>query len=108
MADPLSEDRLDLRLITGSGPADAQASEATEADSDAVLWQALEAAGTSGTSIAALMKATGLSRSWVYKRLHLWAADGLVANVGRGTWASLTATRPADGSTEATGTGDTD
>jgi S-DNA-T family DNA segregation ATPase FtsK/SpoIIIE len=39
-----------------------------------------------GTTVTELMTATGMSRPWVYQRLHRLAEHGQVVQVSRGRW----------------------
>jgi S-DNA-T family DNA segregation ATPase FtsK/SpoIIIE len=55
-------------------------------DPETVLWQALQAAPTEGVTVADLMAATGMGRSWVYYRLAGHAAAGRAVQVTRGCW----------------------
>jgi hypothetical protein len=56
------------------------------ADPEALLWEALEAAPADGVSVADLMQATGMGRSWVYYRLADLAAVGRAIQTTRGSW----------------------
>jgi FtsK/SpoIIIE family len=56
------------------------------ADPDALLWRSLRSAPTDGVSVADLMRATGMSRSWVYHRLADYAAAGRAIQPTRGCW----------------------
>jgi FtsK/SpoIIIE family len=56
------------------------------ADPDALLWGALRSAPADGVSVADLMRATGMSRSWVYYRLADYAAAGRAIQPTRGCW----------------------
>ena len=55
-------------------------------DPETVLWQALQAAPAQGATVAELMAATGMGRSWVYARLAGHAAAGRAVQVTCGCW----------------------
>jgi S-DNA-T family DNA segregation ATPase FtsK/SpoIIIE len=82
---------------TPGAPQDGQPAPAgTEgrANPEAVLWDALHAAGPEGASVAALMAACGMGRSWVYYRLREHARAGRAVQTMRGSWRAV---RPGDG-----------
>ena len=56
------------------------------ADPETVLWNALRTAPADGVTVADLMTATGMGRSWVYYRLADLAASGRVIQAGPGCW----------------------
>lgn len=56
---------------------------------EAALWAALVAAGPRGVPIADLMAATGKGRTWVYERLHRYAAAGRAIQTIRGHWRAV-------------------
>ena len=58
-------------------------------DPEVTLWTALLHAGPDGMSIPALIDTTGMSRSWVYGRLHHHADAGRAVQVSRGRWRAL-------------------
>ncbi len=72
------------------------ASAADQAGPETALWAALSAAGPEGASVAELIAATGMSRSWVYNRLRDHAQAGHVAQTVRGSWRAIR-TGPGDG-----------
>ncbi|WP_258572096.1 FtsK/SpoIIIE domain-containing protein [Actinomadura parmotrematis] len=51
-----------------------------------VLWRMLTAAPDDGTPVPHLVKATGMSRPWIYQRLREHADAGRVAQITRGRW----------------------
>jgi hypothetical protein len=53
---------------------------------ETVLWQALQAAPAQGATVAKLMAATGMGRSWVYHRLAQHATAGRAVQITRGCW----------------------
>jgi hypothetical protein len=55
-------------------------------DPEAVLWKVLQEAPAEGITVAALMTATGMGRSWVYYRLAQHAAVGRAVQITRGCW----------------------
>jgi len=55
-------------------------------DPEARLWDALRAAPADGVSIAGLMRATGMGRSWVYYRLADLAASGRAMQSAPDCW----------------------
>jgi hypothetical protein len=55
-------------------------------DPETVLWQALQAAPAEGVTVADLIAATGMGRSWVYYRLAQHAAAGRAVQLTRGCW----------------------
>ena len=56
---------------------------------EAILRDALASAGSEGASVPELMDATGMSRPWVYQRLHALARAGHIAQARRGRWRVL-------------------
>jgi S-DNA-T family DNA segregation ATPase FtsK/SpoIIIE len=66
-----------------------------QAGPEAALWDALNAAGPEGASVAALMAACGMSRSWVYYRLREHARAGRAVQTMRGSWRAVP-DRPGD------------
>ncbi|MGH3611216.1 MAG: hypothetical protein ACRDRK_01055 [Pseudonocardia sp.] len=80
--DELSQAAADLN----ADQADDDSGDASPDDAVASLWAALRAAPEHGRSVADLMTATGMGRSWVYARLQEHAAAGAVAQVARGRW----------------------
>lgn len=55
-------------------------------DPEQVLWTALDGAPDDGLTIAELIEATGMRRTWVYDRLQALAATGRARQVARGRW----------------------
>jgi DNA segregation ATPase FtsK/SpoIIIE, S-DNA-T family len=53
---------------------------------EAALWAALNEAGPRGVTVAELMTACGMGRSWFYYRLGELADAGRVVQVARGAW----------------------
>ncbi len=53
---------------------------------EVVLWRELRNAPEHGITVADLMKATGMGRTWVYDRLHEHAEAGRVVQTYRGRW----------------------
>ena len=53
---------------------------------ETLLWAALSVAPDEGVSVPDLIAQTGMSRRWIYYRLHQLAADGLVTQTARGLW----------------------
>src|SRR5262249_29733069 len=100
--DPLSAAACQARPDSGTAtsapppPPDQPGSNATAAswqdrtrpgpDPETILWQALQAAPAQGVTVADLMAATGMGRSWVYYRLAGHAAPGRAVPVTRGCW----------------------
>jgi S-DNA-T family DNA segregation ATPase FtsK/SpoIIIE len=76
------------------GGEQAPAGTADRAGPEAALWDALRAAGPDGATVAALMAACGMGRSWVYYRLREHARAGRAVQTVRGSWR---AARPGDG-----------
>lgn len=75
----------------GSGPAvtrwrDRPHPSLNSLDPEARLWQALRAAPADGVTVAELMAATGMGRSWVYYRLAAHATAGRAVQLTRGSW----------------------
>lgn len=60
------------------------------------LWIALRRAPGHGLSVRELMTATGMSRSWVYYRLHDHASTGRAIQVSRGRWVATSNTDDND------------
>jgi FtsK/SpoIIIE family len=58
-------------------------------DPEAVLWRALQDAPAEGVTVADLMTATGMGRSWVYYRLAEHAAADRAVQVTRGCWRAI-------------------
>ena len=69
---------------------DAELVEDPPADPASALWAALLAAPVDGLSLPDLIRSTGLSRSWVYERLHEHAQAGRAYQVTRGRWRANT------------------
>lgn len=59
-------------------------------DPDSALWTVLREAPAEGLSVAELMQATGMGRTWVYDRLQQHADARRVTQVGRGRWRATT------------------
>lgn len=57
-----------------------------DSDPETLLWAALSAAPDEGVSVPDLVAHTGMSRRWIYYRLHQLAADGMVTQTARGLW----------------------
>jgi S-DNA-T family DNA segregation ATPase FtsK/SpoIIIE len=53
---------------------------------ESLLWTALQNAPDDGVTVADLMRVTGMSRPWTYKRLREHAAAGRAVQTGRGRW----------------------
>jgi DNA segregation ATPase FtsK/SpoIIIE, S-DNA-T family len=66
------------------------------------LWIALRRAPGHGLSVRELMATTGMSRSWVYYRLHEHANTGRAVQVSRGRWVAASNTDDNDRDDEAT------
>jgi S-DNA-T family DNA segregation ATPase FtsK/SpoIIIE len=58
-------------------------------DPDAILRRALSAAPAEGVAVSDLIAATGMSRRWVFYRLHHLAAEGYVVQTVRGHWRTV-------------------
>jgi S-DNA-T family DNA segregation ATPase FtsK/SpoIIIE len=58
-------------------------------DPEIALWEALQAAPPDGATVAGLMQATGMGRSWVYYRLAEHAEAGRAIQVSRGCWRAV-------------------
>jgi hypothetical protein len=56
---------------------------------DAMLWVALCMSPDEGTTVPDLMAETGMSRPWVYQRLHELSQRGQVTQISRGRWRAL-------------------
>ena len=54
-----------------------------------MLWVALCMAPEDGTTVPDLMAETGMSRPWVYQRLHDLGQRGQVTQIARGRWRAL-------------------
>ena len=65
---------------------DAPPSQAVTDDREAALLTALSQAPEEGASVVALVAQTGMSRRWIYYRLHELAATGIVVQTIRGHW----------------------
>jgi S-DNA-T family DNA segregation ATPase FtsK/SpoIIIE len=63
---------------------------ATEDGPDLALWVALRNAPENGVTVAELMQATGMKRSWVYDRLRQHADAGRAVQTTRGRWRAPT------------------
>jgi S-DNA-T family DNA segregation ATPase FtsK/SpoIIIE len=57
---------------------------------ETILWAALSLAPHDGVSVPELMSETGMSRPWVYQRLHALTSQGRAAQVSRGRWRAVT------------------
>ncbi|MBO3750310.1 cell division protein FtsK [Streptosporangiaceae bacterium NEAU-GS5] len=66
------------------------AREAVHSDAEEALWAALRDAPEDGVSLADLIEATGMRRTWIYQRLRQLADAGLVEQVQRGWWRAVT------------------
>jgi hypothetical protein len=66
----------------GSGKQGTGADDAPEA----ILWAALSLAPEAGTTVAELMTATGMGRTWIYERLRRLAGRSQVIQVSHGRW----------------------
>ncbi len=66
----------------GSGKQGTGADDAPEA----ILWAALSLAPEAGTTVAELMTATGMGRTWIYERLRRLALRSQVIQVSHGRW----------------------
>ena len=65
---------------------------------ETALWDALNGAGPEGATVADLMTACGMGRSWVYYRLQEHARAGRAAQTARGAWRAVTPSGgPGDG-----------
>jgi S-DNA-T family DNA segregation ATPase FtsK/SpoIIIE len=64
---------------------------------ETALWDALRAADPEGATVAALMAACGMGRSWVYYRLREHARAGRAVQTVRGSWHAARPGGPADG-----------
>jgi len=53
---------------------------------ETALLTALSQAPEEGASVVALVAQTGMSRRWIYYRLHELAATGIVVQTIRGHW----------------------
>jgi len=56
---------------------------------EAILWAALSLALDEGVTVPDLMEATGMSRPWIYQRLHELVERGQVIQVSRGRWRAV-------------------
>ncbi|HEY3907200.1 MAG TPA: hypothetical protein VGM14_25065, partial [Streptosporangiaceae bacterium] len=56
---------------------------------EAMLWVALCMAPDDGITVPDLMAETGMSRPWVYQRLHELTQRGQVTLIARGRWRAL-------------------
>jgi hypothetical protein len=61
---------------------------------EAILWAALSLAPDGGTTVPDLMATTGMSRPWIYLRLHELTEQGHVIQVSRGRWRAVTDDAP--------------
>ena len=61
---------------------------------EAALREALCAAGDDGATVADLMAACGMGRSWVYYRLSALADAGRAVQASRGTWRAVPGDAP--------------
>ncbi|MFG1997791.1 cell division protein FtsK [Spirillospora sp. NPDC048911] len=53
---------------------------------EAILWTLLSGAPEEGIPVSHLIKATDMSRPWIYQRLRELSDDGRVTQVSRGRW----------------------
>jgi S-DNA-T family DNA segregation ATPase FtsK/SpoIIIE len=56
---------------------------------EVILWAALSLAPEEGVTVPNLMTATGMSRPWVYQRLHELVGRRQVVQVSRGRWRTV-------------------
>ncbi|MGH3783314.1 MAG: hypothetical protein ACRDRO_22525 [Pseudonocardiaceae bacterium] len=96
LLDPLSHNaaRPELSIIPSPRTAeDGQTADhpASSDDPNLALWTALRRAPGRGLSVRELMTATGMSRSWIYARLHERASTGRAVQVSRGRWVAASA-----------------
>lgn len=75
----------------GGMPAD---DDSARPEPEAALWEALCAAGDDGATVADLMAACGMGRSWVYYRLSALADAGRAVQASRGTWRAVPGDAP--------------
>jgi S-DNA-T family DNA segregation ATPase FtsK/SpoIIIE len=68
-------------LAHGTGPA-----RADDGTPESMLWAALSLAPDTGTAVADLINATGMSRPWVYLRLRELTSRHQAIQVSRGFW----------------------
>ncbi|WP_344944189.1 cell division protein FtsK [Actinomadura miaoliensis] len=61
---------------------------------ETVLWEMLSGAPDEGIPVSHLIKATGMSRPWIYQRLRELADDRRVTQVSRGRWRAATEHAP--------------
>lgn len=66
------------------------------------LWIALRRAPGHGLTVRELMAVTGMSRSWVYHRLHEHATTGHAVQISRGRWVATSTTDDNDPDDETT------
>jgi DNA segregation ATPase FtsK/SpoIIIE, S-DNA-T family len=78
-------DPLSAQVVTAPEPASAEPA-GPPADPEVLLWTALLGPPPEGLSIAALRRATGKGRTWIYDRLQQHTDAGRVTQVSRGRW----------------------
>jgi hypothetical protein len=98
--DAISQQAIGGRAQTDPDEPDAEDEPATEDDADSgpeetrdapdiILWAALCLAPAEGIPVPDLMAETGMSRPWVYQRLHDLTERGHVTQVSRGRWRTV-------------------
>ena len=82
---------LPLRAVNGpQEPPSGEDIAEPENGPETVLWEMLSGAPDEGIPISHLIKATGMSRPWIYQRLRELADDHRVTQVSRGRWRAVT------------------
>jgi DNA segregation ATPase FtsK/SpoIIIE, S-DNA-T family len=107
LLDPLSQNATDNPNATHPAPLiipppRTAEDEQTTANPNIALWIALRRAPARGLSVRELMAATGMSRSWLYNRLHEHASTGRAVQVSRGRWLAASKTDDNDSHDETT------
>ncbi|KAB2351145.1 cell division protein FtsK [Actinomadura rudentiformis] len=86
----IEEAQAGIRLHTADEQEQSLAAEGDEAceSPEAILWALLSGAPEEGIPVSHLIKATNMSRPWVYQRLRDLSDGGRVTQVSRGRWRS--------------------
>jgi S-DNA-T family DNA segregation ATPase FtsK/SpoIIIE len=78
--------RIPKPRVTADDPRIDDNSPRSDTAADASLWIALSTAPPEGISVPELMKVSGMSRPWVYRRLAMHFRAERVTQVSRGRW----------------------
>jgi DNA segregation ATPase FtsK/SpoIIIE-like protein len=87
VATPKNIDRIPAPRVTADdSPRSEDHSPRSDTAADASLWIALSTAPPEGITVPELMKVSGMSRPWVYRRLAMHFRAERVTQVSRGRW----------------------